>query len=218
MEEKNTITEQKGLPDKNEKIASCFKKNISSFCFFMHTTEKDDSDEDEKADLESYIQYKNRHPHDGSAIWKNLKTGEEYVYISGDEHIHYFRQEDMLSALEDEMKCALTYLHSDYAKEEGFNIKNGYDYALIKLVIDRGMFYGSKRLLDTMPGFINLINRLGFTDICGAKTLNKIYSASNRSDFNWTFTDSKGRTNSEKNRRNSLIRAFAEKMREIRGG
>lgn len=202
-----------------------------SHCFLLVSTQITDTEEDEKDDGEHYNKYKQKHPSDGTAIWNNERGGIKYIYINGKEIIYQISRKNDLTAIEDEMKAALNVLHSQEAKGSGFGIVNGYDYAYIKLVIDREWFNGSDRLKDTMPGFIKLIKRLGFDDICdsddnekivnASKTLNKYYSqafpSKDKNDFNWTYTDAKGESPSERNRRNRLVKTFTEQMRLIRG-
>lgn len=202
-----------------------------SHCFLLVSTQITDTEEDEKDDGEHYNNYKQKHPSDGTAIWNNKRGSIKYIYINGKEKIYHISQKNDLTAIEDEMKAALNVLHSQEAKDNGIGIVNGYDYAYIKLVIDKDRFNGSERLKDTMPGFIKLIKRLGFDDICdsddnekivnASKTLNKYYSqafpSKDKNDFSWTYTDTKGKSPSERNRRNRLVKTFTEQMRMIRG-
>ncbi len=186
-------------------------------CFLLISTEKTDTKDDMLDDTERYSKYKLRHPHRGTAIYKNWIEEKEFIYINGVENSCSLKKEDLMTALEGELKAALTYLHSEEAKKGGFCIRWGYDYAFIQLVIRKVKFNGSERLWNDMPGFRDMIVRLGFEDITDVKSLNKYYNAASGEEFNWSFADNKGRRNTERHRRNLIIQTFTEKMREIRG-
>jgi len=92
---------------------------------------------------------------------------------------------------DDKMKFALLYLHTEDADSEGCQIKHHYDYAWIKMAIDHGPIpspYWKLRHRST-PAFVKYIQWLGFTDIAGSKTLNKVlakakwYDGENRISF-----------------------------------
>lgn len=190
---------------------------LTHFCFFIHTTDSTDNDEDAKADEKSWADYMKRHPDDGNAVWNNHKDGTKHIYLKNIEKVFPLYQE---GALEEELIVALNILHSekDFLKSDMKSFKCGYYYAWIKYAIDKELFNGSSKLMSkSMPDFKAMIIRLGFMDICSEKTLNKMYQSINGTYPYCFFTDNKGITNNERDRRNKFIRLFVEKMREIRG-
>lgn len=188
------------------------------YCFFILTTEIKDNEEDEKYNSKSYEDYKKRHPQDGCAVWNNFLGGKQYIYFKGDEKIKPLTLNGPIGALEEEIMLVLHFLHSDEAKEKKCNKLFDYDYAWIKLAIDQRLFNGCDRLyFNTMSNFRDFIHRLEYTDICKEETLHKYYNAVSGTYPNYVYSDNKGRTNSERIRRNTFIKVFVEKMREIRG-
>ena len=122
------------------------------------------------------------------------------------------------NGFDDVMKCALLHLHSDKAKEMGCKILRGYDYAWIKIALERGPIpdrYSSHRYMST-PKFVDYIRRLGFKDIVGSKTLNKYiaqakwHSEGNSLTFPICFIG-----NTECKRRNHIVVKFLEIMNEV---
>ena len=118
----------------------------------------------------------------------------------------------------DVMRFALLYLHSDEAKEMGCKIIRGYDYAWIKIALERGPIpnrYSSDRYMST-PKFVDYIKSLGFNDVAGSKTLNKFialakwHSEGNSLSFHRCFIG-----NVERKRRNSIVVKFLEIMNEV---
>lgn len=122
------------------------------------------------------------------------------------------------NSFDDRIKYALLYLHSDEAESMGCKIKRGYDYAWIKIALDRGPLpdrYADSRFMS-MPKFVDYIKSLGFTDIAGSKTLNKAieptiwHSKSNSLTFYGLSLNPL-----ERKRRNFIAWKFLEIMNEI---
>ena len=122
------------------------------------------------------------------------------------------------NGFDEKMKFALLYLHSDEAESLGCKMKRGYDYAWIKIALERGPIpdrYSSQRYMST-PKFVDYIQSLGFKDIAGSKTLNKFiakaewHSESNRLSFPRVFIG-----NLERKRRNGIVLKFLEIMNEV---
>ena len=204
--------------DKSKKQDANDKGAYSThFCFFIHSTDSTDNDEDAEVDKKNWADYMKRHPKDGNGVWNNHKDGIKHIYLKNIENCYLLYQE---GALEEELIVALNILHSEkeFLKSDMESFKCGYYYAWIKYAIDKELFNGSSKLESkSMPDFKAMIIRLGFKDICAEETLNKMYQSINGTYPNFSFSDSKGRTNNERNRRNKFIRLFVEKMREIRG-
>lgn len=122
------------------------------------------------------------------------------------------------NGFDDLMKLALLYLHSDEAKEMGCKILWGYDYAWIKIALERGPIpdrYSIHRYMST-PKFVDYISSLGFTDIAGSKTLNKaIAQAKWHSDGNMLTFHRSFISVLERKRRNRIVLKFLEIMNEI---
>lgn len=122
------------------------------------------------------------------------------------------------NGFDDVMKFALLYLHSDEAKEMGCKILHGYDYAWIKIALERGPIpdrYSSHRYMST-PKFVDYISSLGFKDIAGSKTLNKaIAQAKWHSDGNMLTFHRSFISVLERKRRNRIVLKFLEIMNEI---
>lgn len=126
--------------------------------------------------------------------------------------------ESDFKSFDDKIKYALHYLHSDEAESLGCKIIKGYDYAWIKIALERGPIperYTAHRYMTT-PKFVEFIRFLGFYDIAGSKTLNKYiaqakwHSQGNRLSFDNTFI-----SNQEIRRRNLIALKFLEIMNEI---
>ena len=122
------------------------------------------------------------------------------------------------NSINDKMKYALLYLHSDEAKSLGCKIRRGYDYAWIKMALDHGTIpspYSNLKQMST-PTFVKYIKKLGFTDIAGSKTLNKFiakahwYSDGNSLSFPGILISV-----SECERRNKIKSKFLELINEI---
>lgn len=122
------------------------------------------------------------------------------------------------NSINDKMKFALLYLHSDEAKSLGCKMQRGYDYAWIKMALDHGTIpspYSNLKHMST-PSFVKYIKKLGFTDIVGPKTLNKCiakahwYSDSNSISFPRIHISV-----SECERRNKINLKFLEILNEI---
>jgi hypothetical protein len=79
------------------------------------------------------------------------------------------------SSVDDRIKLALLYLHSEEAKKLKCQMQKGYDYAWIKMALDHGKIPSPYLHLKSMstPTFAKYIQSLGFKDIAGSKTLNK---------------------------------------------
>lgn len=122
------------------------------------------------------------------------------------------------NGFDDVMKLALLYLHSNEAKEMGCKIIHGYDYAWIKIALERGPIperYSSHRYMST-PKFVEYIKSLGFKDIAGSKTLNKaIAQATWHPKFNSLFFLQRFHISRlENRRRNNIALKFLEIMNE----
>lgn len=120
--------------------------------------------------------------------------------------------------LDDKLKYALLYLHSVEAKSLGCKILRGYDYAWIKLSMDSKKMpdrYSNYQFMST-PKFVEFIKSLGFTDIAGSKTLNKLltharwHSDDNIISFHRVYINI-----SERKRRNLIAMKFLEIMNEV---
>jgi hypothetical protein len=122
------------------------------------------------------------------------------------------------NSINDKMKYALLYLHSDEAKSLECKMQRGYDYAWIKMALDKGTIPSPYSILKHMstPSFVKYIKKLGFTDIAGSKTLNKFlakahwYSNDNRISFPGIYISL-----SECERRNKIKSKFLELLNEI---
>ena len=122
------------------------------------------------------------------------------------------------NGFDDKIKYALVYLHSVEAQEMGCMMRKGYDYAWIKIALNRGKIperYSKYRFMST-PKFVEFILSLGFRDIAGPKTINKFIAQatwnSERSNLSFhgcyiSYTEIK--------RRNSIVSKFLEIMNEI---
>lgn len=120
------------------------------------------------------------------------------------------------NSINDKVKYALLYLHSDEAKEMGCKIKNGYDYAWIKMAIDHGTIpspYSNLKHMSTST-FVKYIKKVGFTDIAGSKTLNKFIAMGHWHSNSITFPDIFVSV-SECERRNKINMKFLELLNEI---
>jgi len=119
---------------------------------------------------------------------------------------------------EDRIKWALLFLHSPKAKEMGCRILRRYDYAWIKIALERGPIpdrYSSLRYMTT-PKFEDFILSLGFKDVAGSKTLNKyIAQAKWHSDGNMLTFPNCFISNKERKRQNGIVATFIEIMKEI---
>lgn len=122
------------------------------------------------------------------------------------------------NSFDDKMKMVLLYLHTDEAKMLGCKIQKQYDYAWIKIALERGQlpdYYTKYRYMST-PKFVEYIKSLGFTDIAGSKTINKAiaqaewHSEGNSLSFPRHFID-----NLECKRRNNIVSKFLEMMNEV---
>lgn len=120
------------------------------------------------------------------------------------------------NSINDKMKYALLYLHSDEAKSLGCKMQRGYDYAWIKMALDHGTIpspYSNLKHMST-PSFVKYIKKLGFTDVAGSKTLNKCIAKahwySNSISFPGIFIPV-----SECERRNKINSRFLELINEI---
>ena len=122
------------------------------------------------------------------------------------------------NTFDERMKFALAFLHSQVAESLGCRMTKGYDYAWIKIALDRGPIpkrYLSQRFLST-PKFVYYIISLGVTDIAGSKTLNKfIAQAKWHSDCNKISFPKVFLSNLEIKRRNRIILKFLEIMNEV---
>ena len=120
------------------------------------------------------------------------------------------------NSINDKVKYALLYLHSDEAKSLGCKMQKGYDYAWIKMAIDHGTIpspYSNLKHMST-PAYVKYIKKLGFTDIAGPKTLNKFIAKGHWYSNSITFPDSQISV-SECERRNKINLKFLELLNEI---
>lgn len=122
------------------------------------------------------------------------------------------------SGLEDKLKYALLYFHSEEAKSLGCKILKGYDYAWVKIAMDSNKMpnrYGNYQFMST-PKFVEFIKSLGFSDIAGAKTLNKLMAHARwNSDDNIINFHRVHISISERKRRNLIAKMFLEIMNEM---
>lgn len=119
---------------------------------------------------------------------------------------------------EDIIKYALLYLHSDDARKQGCEMIRGYDYAWIKIVLDRAQVPSRFSTLKYMsaPKFVEYIKSLGFMDIAGPKTLNKVISQARwLSDSNKLSFQGYLISMPEIKRRNSIALKFMEILNEM---
>ena len=122
------------------------------------------------------------------------------------------------NSINDKMKYALLYLHSDEAESFGCKMQRGYDYAWIKMALDHGTIpspYSNLKHMST-PSFVKYIKKLGFTDVAGSKTLNKcIAKAHWYSDGNSISFPGIHISVAECERRNKINSKFLELINEI---
>ena len=205
------------VPEKTLEIRKEFDISVPHKCFLCINSHNWDTSEDEKKDRIRYEDYKKDHPKDGNALWNNWlekPKPQKYVYINGKEETSSL-DNDKIHGLHLDLKFTLNCLHD---KESRVRILHGYDYAFIKIAIDKVGFNGSKRLDSSMPAFRKLIQDSGFDDICGEKTLNKYYSNVKGQYPHFIFGDNRGKVLVEINRRIELINFFIDRMKESRGG
>ena len=122
------------------------------------------------------------------------------------------------NTINDKIKYALLYLHSDEAKSLGCKMIRGYDYAWIKMALDHGAIPGpySKLKYMSTPTFVKYIKKLGFTDIAGSKTLNKFIAKAHwHSDDNSIYFSGLYISVSECERRNKISLKFLEILNEV---
>ena len=120
--------------------------------------------------------------------------------------------------LDDKLKLAFLYLHSEEAESMGCKIQKGYDYAWIKIAINSKKMPERYCIYKSMstPKYVDFIKSLGFTDIAGSKTINKAlthaqwHSDSNKIIFRGVYLSM-----SERKRRNNIALKFLEIMNEI---
>ena len=119
---------------------------------------------------------------------------------------------------DDKIKYALLYLHSDEAQSLNCKIRWGYDYAWIILALNSGPIPNRYCVLrhKSTPKYVNYIKPLGFTDIAGFQTLNKMLAKAK-----WLPKENKLYFHgchisiSESKRRNNIASKFIELMNEV---
>lgn len=120
--------------------------------------------------------------------------------------------------LDDKLKYALLYLHSEEAKLLGCKIIKGYDYAWIKIAMDSQRMPERYRRYQYMstPKFVVFIKSLGFIDIADSKTINKALTHALWSlDDNDIYFHQIYLNIAERKRRNLIALKFLEIMNEI---
>ena len=122
------------------------------------------------------------------------------------------------NSFDDRMKYALLYLHSDEAKSLGCKILKGYDYAWIKIALDCSkmpVHYVKYTGMST-PKFVEYIRSLGYTDIAGSKTINKVMTHARwQSESNTIAFHRINISMPEHKRRNCIALKFLEIMNEV---
>ena len=122
------------------------------------------------------------------------------------------------NSFDDRMKYALLYLHSDEAKSLGCKILKGYDYAWIKIALDCSkmpVHYVKYTGMST-PKFVEYIRSLGYTDIAGSKTINKVMTHARwQSESNTIAFHRINISMPEHKRRNRIALKFLEIMNEV---
>lgn len=119
--------------------------------------------------------------------------------------------------IDDAIREALLYLHSKQAKYLCCNIQKKYDYAWVKMALDHGKIPMRFHALKDMsaPKFYEYIISLGFYDIAGPKTLNKMiasaqwYPNAMQLHFPYSLNNIK-----EFRRRNNIVSKFLEYINE----
>lgn len=121
---------------------------------------------------------------------------------------------------EEHLRWALNYLNSEEAKNEGYAIKEGYDYAWIKRVIDKKLFIGASKVYNkSYTSFISYIKsfKLKIHDVASSTVLSRYYKLAEDCDENgrlpWDYVDCVNDRN-EKTRRNRIASTFLEIMSE----
>lgn len=122
------------------------------------------------------------------------------------------------NSFDEKMRYALLYLHSEQAESLGCKIIKAYDYAWIKIAMASNRMPERYRKYQymTTPKFVKYIRSLGYTDIAGSKTINKLMAQAR-----WLKDENKMEfyTNhinlSECKRRNLIVSKFLEIMIEI---
>ncbi len=121
-------------------------------------------------------------------------------------------------SVDETITYAICCLHTEAAKKNGCAIINQYDYAWLKMVLNHGPLPSRFRILKSMstPAFVHYIQSLGFRDIAGSKTLNKVLATAfwNSTKMEITF---RGRPIGiqECKRRNRIAMKFLEILTEI---
>ena len=199
-------TEQNSNPQKTKvETARC----LLMICTFIEIEKRDSLADEQKGVNEYRSCVENRN----NTVLLNWKRNERTIYKDGEERRYVLNPN---TAIEDDLKEALLYLTSDEAKNNGFNLENGYDFAWIKLAIDQGLVNGYDRINNySYPKFRELVCSFGFENlIAKEKTLLKYYNYANANTIPWIYSDCNA---IERNRRNEIVLKFVEYMGLQRG-
>lgn len=135
---------------------------------------------------------------------QHMKKNDVFVYIPA----------SVPNNTEERMRWALNYLNSQEAKEQGCAIKEGYDYAWIKRVIDKNLFAGANRVkTKSFSSFVSYIKnfKLEIQNLASTTVLSRYYrKAKDRCEngsLPWDYEDCPN-DRIETNRRNDLAMAF----------
>ena len=119
---------------------------------------------------------------------------------------------------EERMRLALEFLNSEQAKTQGNAIKEKYDYAWIKRVIDKKLFAGASKVANkSFPSFVSYIKSLGCPEIHStdiSRYYNKAKDKNVDGSLPWDYEDCKNDRN-ETNRRNRIALTFLDIMKEF---
>ena len=200
------------------------KEVINGYCFFVHSyvIQQKDSKEREAKDRAQYEDDKRDHECEYTCLIDRKSTKKIYVWDGYEERLCDIMPD---KPIDNKMFLALTYLKSKAAETESCNIKEGYDYAWIKLAIDKQQFIknpmerfiGYTELINyTYKDFVDYIKRLGFNDICGDRNVERYYMYAEGQFPNFRYKDcemNQGRAD----KRNRIIKSFIAIMnsREI---
>ena len=190
------------------------------YCFFMasYTLEKKDSEERKK---ERRLLYeKDKQASDCKyARLTDIEHKTIYVFDGYQETTIKIEPKKPIDA---RISLVLSYLRSKAADEEDCYIKKGYDYAWIKLAIDKQpyisnsmeRFLGYKELLNySHKQFVSYIKGLGFTDICEHRNLQRYYNYAEGRYPKFTYKDCE-LDQGKADRRNRIITTFVDLMND----
>lgn len=196
------------------------RKYESHFCLFLQV-DVFDSAATEKDLEDTYQRIKDRGE---EAVLINLKSGTKKEFRNGKETISPLI---LIPGINEDLKKAINHLFSNEARQKDVNFNGGQDFALIKLVIDKGLVNGYERIISKSPQyFIELMTSLGYgAQIVGRSTIYKLYRLAETDIFPWKYLDRFENRKlkrycdpAEQARRNRIVWEFVEYMKHLRGG